>query len=293
MVNFDQYAPGLTIYVDDDGDDVTGDGSAGNPYATIQKGVDVSDWNATIHVMPGTYPAGFSVAGASRYLTIDAPSGGATVTGALVDLSAVAPDPINIWMSGLDFAPAVESAMWDAVVNLSGDSDKRVYVDNCTLTANSGVAVPAFALIGANTTNTGGSLEVEVTNCTIDGAGVSNGIFIHCIGPVTVTDCTVNDVDNGIVKGGQGPFTVERCTVETAIGRGIYAGSHVPWDLGSAEWYDMSGVTTVDRCHIINCGGVYPNTEYTCCNIIFASTTKRVSNCIIEDCNYGFQFGWI
>ena len=44
-----------TIYVDDEGSDTTGNGTEGNPYATIQKGVDEANESDTVFIMEGTY----------------------------------------------------------------------------------------------------------------------------------------------------------------------------------------------------------------------------------------------
>ena len=46
---------GGTIYVATDGSDVTGDGSSGDPWATITQAVDNALDGATIIVRPGTY----------------------------------------------------------------------------------------------------------------------------------------------------------------------------------------------------------------------------------------------
>ena len=44
-----------TIYVDPSGDDATGNGSAANPYKTVQKGVDMAVAGNTVHANAGTY----------------------------------------------------------------------------------------------------------------------------------------------------------------------------------------------------------------------------------------------
>jgi len=47
--------PVVGIVVSPDGDDVNGNGSEDNPYATIQYAINVSDRNDTIYVLAGTY----------------------------------------------------------------------------------------------------------------------------------------------------------------------------------------------------------------------------------------------
>ena len=44
-----------TIYVSEEGSDTTGDGSADNPYRTIQKGIDESGRKDIVQVLPGVY----------------------------------------------------------------------------------------------------------------------------------------------------------------------------------------------------------------------------------------------
>ncbi len=46
--------PGI-IYVSTTGDDSTGDGTAGNPYLTIGKGISMAIYGDTVQVAPGTY----------------------------------------------------------------------------------------------------------------------------------------------------------------------------------------------------------------------------------------------
>jgi parallel beta-helix repeat protein len=48
-------APPPDIYVDDDGSDITGDGSSGNPYATITKGLSMASHGDQVYVLAGEY----------------------------------------------------------------------------------------------------------------------------------------------------------------------------------------------------------------------------------------------
>lgn len=46
---------GPTVYVNTTGNDTTGDGSAANPFLTVQKGVDLVDTNGTVIIADGVY----------------------------------------------------------------------------------------------------------------------------------------------------------------------------------------------------------------------------------------------
>jgi uncharacterized repeat protein (TIGR01451 family) len=53
--------PTLEIHVAPGGDDLTGDGSAGNPYRTIERGVDDAVPGAAVRIHTGTYPGRVNV----------------------------------------------------------------------------------------------------------------------------------------------------------------------------------------------------------------------------------------
>ena len=63
----------VAIYVDGvSGSDLTGDGSQGNPYATIQKGIDMAPNNATVNVLPATYDGTINLDGRSGVKVVGA-----------------------------------------------------------------------------------------------------------------------------------------------------------------------------------------------------------------------------
>lgn len=298
-INIDLTVNPAIIYVDDDGDDVGGDGSVGNPYATIQKGVDVSNVGSTIHIETGTY-GDFSLGGASRKLLIDADDGPGTATlaGSVIDLSATAPDYIIVTLQDLDIAPAVGSVTDEGVLQIDGDGNKDITIDGCTLTANSVAPNPGTSLIHTVQFSNDGVTNITVLDSVIDGAGVAHGIWTTRggTGDLTVTDSLITDVDSGIINGLFGSLVVERCTVDTAKGRGIYHGGRTPLD-GDWWWDTGGGTALVNRCYVVDCLGDYmdgADWDFGGHGIfIFQSEGPTiVTNTIVEKCEMAMRFGW-
>jgi hypothetical protein len=118
--------PPTTIYVDDDGSDITGDGSELNPYATIGKAVSVALSGATVIVKPGVY-AGFTNPGIVMAVEAD-PIGAATINIVLDRITNTA-DGCDLTLRGFNI---------NGVASPTGDrlifSNKTLVVDQCDLT---------------------------------------------------------------------------------------------------------------------------------------------------------------
>ncbi|MDY6893482.1 MAG: DUF1565 domain-containing protein, partial [Chloroflexota bacterium] len=87
------------VYVATTGDDLTGDGTAGNPYQTIDKGIDEAIAGDTVHVAAGTYVENITM------------KGGVVIQGAGADVTSI---------NGTRAGSVVTSIGLDATAKLAG-----------------------------------------------------------------------------------------------------------------------------------------------------------------------------
>ena len=128
---------GEDIYVDaDNGHDDTGNGSEGNPYKTIQKGVNMANNGDTVLVKPGTYTENVDI---NKPLTIRSTSGNpkdtiveaANANDHVFDVTA---DYVNI--SG--FTATGATGDYKAGINLGSSNHSNIY-DNNAYNNNRGI----------------------------------------------------------------------------------------------------------------------------------------------------------
>jgi hypothetical protein len=200
----------LVRYISPGGNDVSGNGTTENPYATMMKAArsiqDQQGWNAdggTIYLLPGdhvlgTYSYGQSTATANRWLTISAAPGVARSEARII--RAATTDGLRtklVRFYGLTFAPA--SGADQGVLVSNGPMEDYVWVDNCEF-AGPGRAVDA---------NWSGGLSGQYSiDCTYhdcrDGPGgvLVRGAIVQDIGSDALSgsslavNCTVGRIDH-------------------------------------------------------------------------------------------------
>ncbi len=177
--------PVPVVHVTATGSDVVGDGSLGNPYRTVQRGVDAVDPGGTVRVGPGSYPTGFSI---PKAVTIEG-FGGRPTLGPLASpgaLGFVLADDVSF--EGLDL---VGSSV-QVGVRVAGGVDRTQFVD-CTFT---GFGSAGLELIAAG----GGGFRIE--SCRFEsnrnGGTSSTAILGSGLSSCRIESCEILDGDFGI-----------------------------------------------------------------------------------------------
>lgn len=271
------FASESTIYVATTGDDVTGDGSPGNPYRTIQKGISMASSGDTVSVASGTYfqnitlKDGVVVQGAGADVTIIDGITGSVVTAIGVG-SDTALDGFTITggnaangggMLNSNSSPTVTNCIfynnsaWDGGGGMFNDQSSPI-VTNCIFSSNS-------AGWGGGMFN--GTSPPMVTDCTFSGNSAVNGgggMYNYDHSSPTVTNCIFSGnlaMWGGGVNNDESSPTVANCTFSsnsaTAGGGGMSNGGASPtvtncilWDNGGEIYSDATSTPMVTYCDI-------------------------------------------
>ena len=245
-------AQGFDCYVATGGSDVTGNGSSGNPYATISNALEKAntaiaggDTSATIHVADGTY----------------------------MEHSLTLANPITI---------VGESGDRDAVIidaNASNANQRRAFTLNHAAATLSGVTVRNGYLWSL----AGGNILIDasggvVTNCVVlNGLGVGGGNISLKGASSLVVDCVVT---NGSVRWSQGGNIhasggrVSRCFV--AMGKVTNPDDKAYGDSGNVY---LGNSAVIENCLIM--GGVTKRDKATYANGVYLADNSRMVNCTI------------
>jgi hypothetical protein len=289
-----------SAYVSMTGNDTTGNGLEATPFRTIQKAVDVGrNVGASIKVLAGSY-ASFSVPGtADTFMKIAAPAGGVTVADGPVNFAAAADKTVIVEITGLNFVPTSAAAPTDPIIQINGDGMLVLSIDGATVSsANLGTKSPT--LVGAAGTSSC-DLDLTLTDCVLNGADVSNGVWVQygTSADITILRSSINHTDNAVIRNVTGTLLIQESTIDTTIGKAVYAGGFLPGNLDpGAWWWASNGPVTLDRCYIVNIGGVYNasvSPDITLSAVfLFTDVAGRdtVTNCVFEGCNAGIQGGW-
>jgi len=239
----------LDLWVAKTGSDITGDGTQTLPFATIQKGIDMSCSGGTVHVAAGTYVENLHINFAVNLTGDGAPTTiiDGSDCGTVVTISSN-PDEVNI-ISGF----TIQNGNAAVVDNWDPTRAQVLYA---------GIKLPPF--------------RTSPSHFTIDSCG--GGIFISCTHIVTVNDCVIKDnmADQGGGICNQGQLYMNRCTVSGNIGvlsgGGIYNEAGCSPGSGSM-WLTNCTISDNDAKGSINSDG----------GGIFNAAHMELLNCTIAD----------
>lgn len=137
------------------GSDTSGDGSVGNPYATIQQSINKSVQNTTIIIMPGTYVENINVTVDNLYFKSYIDSFTTTIVGTCQIGNATVGSLKSTTFDGITF----ESFSGPSIT--TGPYNDEISFTDCIFNADQSSDIMLFT----------GSLSsrVDITNCTISG----------------------------------------------------------------------------------------------------------------------------
>ena len=217
------------IYIDDDGSDITGDGTSGNPYATIAKALSILPdhlyTSCTIHVADGTYAEEIDIRRFRCQAPILLKITGNTTTPANVSFTDV------ITVDGLDYgmyvSGNVNAEIEGAEINVTAFSGirattgARLAIDRCDVTGTLNWAISCIDY-GAITLHG----DINISGFDVNGIqGSENSKYVYkTVGTLTITGPT--DAGTGIGIYNNSSFLVQCQLVINIyeVQHGIHAG---------------------------------------------------------------------
>jgi parallel beta-helix repeat protein len=304
-------AAGLTWYVDDGGSDVTGDGSSGNPWATIQHAIDDAGVtnDDTIIVGDGTYAENVTV---DKELVIQSQNGAAStvLTAAAGTTIAITITADNVTITGFTISGG---DLISPAISLDGDAGDHVtgctinnnicrekvfgiileYADNNTISANDCNGNSLGIILFDSTSNliTGNSCMNGVAT-----EAVVSGITLNASSDNTVSDNRCNRNGNGItIESGcyNNNISNNYCADNSQMGGGwfdIVTGYGI-FISGPAENNHIYG-NTCGRYHDDETGTDYDENEKSgICLSDYLSDPANNNIIAGNTCNYNLQSG--
>jgi hypothetical protein len=210
---------GATINVAATGSDTIGDGSAGNPFATIQKGIDTASAGDIVLVAEGTYAENVDFKGKNVSLLGSDQGDGAVIAATVIDGGQNGP---CITLGHGERAVLVSGF---TITNGKADQGGGVYckdssamIANCVITGNAATLGGWYQGGGGILCN--GYASVRVTSCTITNNTAFMGAGVYCSYGAhgTVTGCDIHDNTAQSGGGGIGFYNafgaVENCKID-------------------------------------------------------------------------------
>jgi len=228
-----------TIYVATDGNDVTGDGSAENPFRTIQRGIDTAADGCTVIVQPGRYTQNINFLGKNITLTSTNPTnsnivssttigGGVHFRGTEDPCCTLTGFNIDGYISGFDYP--------------YGQNHTHATISHCLLCGN---AICCTAIENCDGT---------ISNCLI----ANNYNICDCISAVVngchglIKNCTILNGDPAVGVLDGSATTIENCIIYR--GPGIYpqitVGSGATLNISYSDVQSgLEGIELKDPCN--------------------------------------------
>ena len=256
-----------TVYVSPTGSDTTGTGSAANPYATIQNGLNNTVAGGTLNLMPGTYTGTGDIGlNITQNVNIIGTSQTNTIINAVCLNNVFSVNSgVNVTIANLTFANGTTSD-GGAIYNLG-----TLTVNNCTFTGNTGTSTDYNYGGGGAIYNNGGTSTVN--NCIFTGNTVIwyGGAIYNNGGTSTVNNCTFTGNAatscGGAIYNNGGTSTVNNCTFTGNTVKNSYGGAYV----------NSAGTSNVTNSSFIG------NTALTFGGAVSNYASMNVSNCIFTN----------
>ncbi|MDI6723994.1 MAG: hypothetical protein QMD61_05055 [Methanobacterium sp.] len=252
---------GTDIYVSPTGNDTTGDGSQGNPYKTIAKGISMVSPGGTVHVANGTYTGTGNVnLTINKNVTIN----GESRDSAIIDRQNlnrifIISSGYNITLTNLTLRNGLASNSNGGAIQNNGGT---LTINNCALTNNrASRTADSTAVYGGAIYNTG----------TLT---INNSIFTGN----TVTSGSLNDAFGGAIYS-TGSITI---TGSTFSGNNATSSSGTANDDGGAIY--TNGNLNIDNSSFTNNtagqdgGAIYSNSNLSINNSSFTSNAGGMTN---------------
>jgi hypothetical protein len=246
------------VYIRTTGNDTTGDGSSGTPYATAQKGFDIAVATAS-----GNYVLDFGVGS----------FGGVTLTQDW---------PVRIAVRGVgatqSFLGGITSLGVDSVYDYDNNADvsQATAGSSIAIVSDQSIDIGGISSVGGAYTGNGNSVQsggsggaITLTDCVVSSLASVGGSAVGYYtiagggGAITVTGCTTGSVSTGGGEatdsvgqgGGGGAITVTGCTTGSVSSNGANGSTYGGG--GGAISITLSTVGAISSS-----GGSYTNTTW-------------------------------
>jgi hypothetical protein len=250
------------VYVDPTGNDTTGDGTAGNPFRSVQRGHDVVTAGGTVHVRAGTYPFAVAVSKSVR-IARDGPG--------TVNLGPPDVGTVTVSVAASDVTLLDLGFVGGAARGVERSSGDRLRIERCAFTGTTQGAIRLSAPGG-----TGHQLiDCAVRDVRAQPAAV--GVVAQAATGLVVQRLRIVNSDLGVRLDGCAQARLERCVFLDLF--------------QSALQLVASPDAVVADCRFTRVGHfatpaawAQPSEAFAAVCLTAASARALVQRCVIEDC---------